>query len=88
MVYTIKFNVNKAPAYTQATASDVDKPKDIKEEKATTTSKSILRRCCSHFANATCYVFAGVQIGLGTFKRSLISLHMFFHLSKYENWIL
>ena len=77
MVYTIKFNEDKAPAYNRATASDVDKAKDIKKGKVTTTSKSILRRCCSHFTNATCYVFGGVQIGLGTFKRSFISLHRF-----------
>ena len=76
MVYTIKFNEDKPPAYNQDTASDVNKNKEIKKEKATTTSVNIRRECGDGIVCAIiCVIF--VAIGISTFNRSFISLNRF-----------
>ena len=66
MVYTIRFNEDKPPAYSQATSSNVNETKEIEKENVATTSKKTEK-------DYGCYCVGGLIVifFLGMFKSSL-----------------
>ena len=68
MVYTIRFNEDKAPAYSQATSSNVNETNEIEKENVKTTSKKTEKYpTCENYCLGGLFVI----ILSGMFKSSL-----------------
>ena len=68
MVYTIRFNEDKAPAYSQATSSNINETNEIQKEDVKTTSKKTKK-----YPTSENYCLGGLFVIIlsGMFKSSL-----------------